>query len=126
MKITIPEIPPSNNRFIGRNKAWEYRKVKQAWYWVVLSALPYRLKQPMGKAVVHITYYFPDRRRRDPDNYAGKMLLDPLVKLGVIKDDSFQHIRLVLDGACDPENPRTEIEVAEDELQLQGKETGGT
>ncbi len=78
----------------------------------------------MEKAVVHITYYFPDRRRRDPDNYAGKMLLDPLVQLGIIKDDSFQHIRLVLDGAYDPEHPRTEIEVESDELQLQGKETG--
>lgn len=124
MKIVIPEIPPSNNKFIGKNKAWEYRKIKQAWYWIVLSALPSRLKKPMEKAVVHITYYFPDRRRRDPDNYAGKMLLDPLVQLGIIKDDSFGHIRLVLDGACDPEYPRTEIEVESDELQLQGEETG--
>lgn len=113
MKIIIPEIPPSNNKFIGKNKAWEYRKVKQAWYWIVLSALPFRPKKPIERAAVHITYYFPDKRRRDPDNYSGKMLLDPLVELGIIEDDSFKHIRLMLDGECDKDRPRTEIEVEE-------------
>lgn len=72
-----------------------------------------RPDKPYPKATVFLTYYFPDAIRRDPDNYAGKMILDGLVSGGVIVDDSFNCIRLVLDGQIDRENPRTEIKVTE-------------
>ena len=65
------------------------------------------------KAVVTLTYYFPDKRRRDSDNYAGKLILDGLVRAGIIEDDSFDNVQLVLRGGYDKENPRTEIEVEE-------------
>lgn len=68
-------------------------------------------KLPLERAIVNITYYFKDQRRRDPDNYSGKMLLDPLVKEGILKDDSFDVVTLVLDGKVDKHNPRTEIEI---------------
>ena len=29
MKITIPEIPPSLNKYAGRANAWDYRTEKQ-------------------------------------------------------------------------------------------------
>lgn len=51
------------------------------------------------------------RRRRDPDNYSGKFLLDGLTKAGIIVDDSFNHITLRLEAYCDPARPRTEINV---------------
>ena len=70
-----------------------------------------RPKKPFERAIVNITYYFKDRRRRDPDNYSGKMLLDPLVKEGILIDDSFDVVTLVLDGKVDKQNPRTEIEI---------------
>lgn len=70
-----------------------------------------RPKKPLERAIVNITYYFKDRRRRDPDNYSGKMLLDPLVKEGILIDDSFDVVTLVLDGKVDKKNPRTEIEI---------------
>ena len=60
-----------------------------------------------------MTYYFPDKRRRDSDNFSGKMILDGLTRAGIIEDDSFDHVRLVLCGGYDKENPRTEIEVEE-------------
>lgn len=67
---------------------------------------------PYAQAVVTILYYFKDNRRHDPDNYSGKMILDPLVKEGVIVDDSFDVIELrVKKGGVDKLNPRTEIEV---------------
>ena len=44
-------------------------------------------------ATVCITCFFPDNRRHDPDNYAGKLLLDGLKKAGIIKDDDFKHQR---------------------------------
>lgn len=112
MKIVIPEIPPSLNRFAGRKNVYEYRDEKDRWKAMVAwLAKAQRPEKPYEQATVRITYFFPDSRRRDPDNYAGKMLLDGLTAAGVIADDSFSCIRLVLDGEVDRENPRTEVEV---------------
>lgn len=68
---------------------------------------------PFKKSVVTITYYFKDKRRRDPDNYSGKMILDGLVRTGILQDDSFNNIDLVLCGDYDKDNPRTVIEISE-------------
>ena len=111
----IPEIPPSNNRYMGRGsvrgQAFAYQEEKQRWAWLVRVALKNKPKKPIKKARVRITYYFPDRRRRDPDNYSGKFVLDGLTAAEVIEDDSFSNIALELHGAYDKENPRTEIEL---------------
>ena len=60
-----------------------------------------------------ITYFFPTRGRRDPDNYSGKFILDGLVQAGILRDDSFRCIDLRLRGDWDKQSPRTEIEVSE-------------
>lgn len=39
-----------------------------------------------------VTYYFPNRIRRDTDNYSGKLINDDLVKTVVLKDDGFSNI----------------------------------
>lgn len=57
MKITIPEIPPSLNKYAGRANAWDYRAEKQRWLQLFVAYCP--KCKPMGKAVVTITYYFP-------------------------------------------------------------------
>lgn len=70
--------------------------------------------KPYQKAEVRITYYFKDKRRRDPDNYSGKFLLDPLVGLKVLKDDNFDVITQIrIQAGYDKNDPRTEIEVIE-------------
>ena len=111
MKYTINEIPPSNNKFIGRTNKWEYQEKKK--YWAKLISLKCRPKpeKPLEKAVVTLTYFFGNKIRRDPDNYSGKFILDGLVKAGIIADDSFGNIDLRLCGMVDKTNPRTEIEV---------------
>lgn len=76
MKITIPEIPPSLNKYAGRANAWDYRAEKQRWPQLFRAYCP--KCKPMDKAIVTITYYFPTRHRHDPDNYNGKMLMDGL------------------------------------------------
>ena len=43
--------------------------------------------------------------------YAGKMVLDGLVKAGIILDDSFGCIQLKLNGGYDKNHPRVEITV---------------
>lgn len=58
-------------------------------------------QKPIEYATVHLIYHFADNRRRDPDNYSGKMILDGLVQAGIIADDSFFCINLQLSAVHD-------------------------
>ena len=116
MKIVINDIPPSDNTYKGRKNVWQYRSDKAWWTHelqiLALYAKPINYKPPQ-KANVTVTYFFKTKARRDPDNYSGKFLLDGLTKAGVIMDDCFDRINLILKGDYDKENPRTEIEIEE-------------
>lgn len=121
MKITVHTIPPSNNKFLGNSNSFNiYRQEKQTWHWLIKAAITEKPKKPIEKAIVRITYFFPDKRRRDPDNYSGKMILDPLVCEGILVDDSFRHIQLELAAEVDRQDPRTEIQVT-DLMELYAK-----
>lgn len=114
MKITVNALPPSNNRYMGNSHSFNvYRREKEKWHWLIKAAIQEKPQRPICRATVHITYFFPDRRRRDPDNYSGKMILDPLVREGILEDDSFANVELRLSADVDRENPRTEVEVVE-------------
>lgn len=116
VQITLPGIPPSLNAFAGRANAWDYRASKKKWTEAVLWTLKkrgIRLPEPFERAHVTVCYFFPDRRRHDPDNYCGKLLMDGLTRGGIIADDDFRHITLTLAGEVDRDNPRTEITVQE-------------
>lgn len=110
MKIIVNDIPSSLNKFMGRRNEWSYRAEKKHWT-ELISSLSKAPEKPFEKAKVTITYYFGSKRRHDPDNYCGKVIMDGLVAARVIKDDSFECIDLVLKGSYDKDNPRTEIEV---------------
>ena len=110
-KYSINDIPPSNNRFIGRNNKWQYIKEKKEWEELIYYSCNPKPKVPINKAVVILHYFFKTKNRRDPDNYSGKFILDGLVKSGILKDDSFNNINLVLKASLDKENPRTEINI---------------
>ncbi len=97
----IPEIPPSNNRFIGRENRWEYQKIKKQWAEYVAYLCRPKPKEPFKHAAVTLIYHFKDKRRRDPDNYSGKMILDGLTGAGIIADDSFYCIDLQLKAVYD-------------------------
>ena len=115
IKLVIPEIPPSNNKYMGRGsryyQSFTYQEEKTKWAWLIRSAVKDKPKKPIERAEVKIIYYFPTKQRRDPDNYSGKFILDGLTSAGIIQDDSFANIDLVLRGRVDKENPRTEIYV---------------
>lgn len=113
-KYIIDSIPPSNNEFIGRDKHIAYQKAKKEWADIIGWLCRPRPAKPISYAKVTIRYYFPNRIRRDPDNYSGKFILDGLTKMGIIEDDSFYHIRLNLElGGIDTKQPHTEIFIEE-------------
>ncbi|MPW26245.1 hypothetical protein GC105_10640 [Alkalibaculum sp. M08DMB] len=111
-KFKIDDIPKSLNHYAGRANSWEYREDKKNWTALVYyNCIGKRPKNPITKALVTITYFFPTQSRRDPDNYSGKMIMDGLVTAGVLEDDSFGCIELRLRGEYDKVEPRTEIVV---------------
>ena len=63
--------------------------------------------------VVSIKWGLPDKRRRDWDNLVAmsKPLIDSLVHLGVIKDDTVRHYQPRYSWVDSPKNPFTEIKV---------------
>lgn len=114
-KLTIDGIPPSNNKYMGKTYHFaQYQDKKREWHWRVKAAIKERLKVPFERAVVKLTYHFRDKTRRDPDNYSGKFVLDALVKEGIIKDDSFNCITLILEqGEPNAKRPCVDVEVLE-------------
>lgn len=112
IKIIINNIPPSNNKYLGNSHNFNiYRNDKEYWTYLVMAAAKQKPKIPFKKSQVFIMYYFKDKRRRDPDNYSGKFILDGLKMAKIIEDDSFFNIRLILDADIDRKNPRTEITI---------------
>ena len=111
MKYVIPDIPKSNNEYIGRTNIHQYQSDKKMWNEMIWAYCRPRPEKPYEKAVVAITYHFKDGIRRDPDNYSGKMLLDGLQRNGIIKDDSFFCIKLILDAKFKCNKSETVIEV---------------
>lgn len=112
MRFVIPEIPPSNNKYIGRENRWGYQAEKKRWAAVIALTCRPRPPEPLKRAAVRLVYHFKDGRRRDPDNYSGKMILDGLVGAGIIADDSFSCIELQLAAVYD-KGGYTEIIVEE-------------
>ena len=119
MRITLKGVPPSLNRFVGKQNGYAYRAEKDKWTHAVFYAAKAskdRPSEPYQMADVTIMYYFPDKRRRDPDNYCGKLLMDGLTKAGVIADDDIAHVQLHIGGAVDRKEPRTVITITEVQL----------
>lgn len=112
-RYTVPHIPNGLNRYLGRENKWEYREEKKRWLEYAKIFFTDKPPKPLERSEVEIHYYFKDNRRRDPDNYCGKVILDGLTKCGIIVDDSMQVIKLKISGSKDAKNPRTEITVKE-------------
>ena len=114
MKYVIHAIPPSLNRFAGRKNMWAYREAKQVWKNIAIRSLHPKPEKPIEKCRMQITFFFPDKRKRDYDNYL-KMLLDGIAAAGIIADDNFNVIQtLKICGEVDKNEPRIEIEITEE------------
>lgn len=111
MILTLPLPPSANNLYVnarggrGRILSKQGREYKQA---ARILALAARLPMLHGDVELHMTVYFPNRRRRDLSNTL-KVIEDSLT--GIAYGDDCQVARIVLDRAYDNANPRAELEV---------------
>lgn len=100
----IPDIPPSNNKYLGngsQGKNFKYQYEKKTWAELIEVICRPKPPYPICRARVTLHYFFKDARRRDPDNYSGKFILDGLVKAKILQDDSFAIVDLVLKADID-------------------------
>lgn len=106
--LTVYEFPPTLNEL---NNLHYRSRAKKKEYWEELiekECLVQRIK-PMLKISITLEFYFPDKRRRDPDNYgfACKFIADGLVRAGILTDDSFDEVtelRIVKGGISKPKH----------------------
>lgn len=115
-ELMIPELPPTLNALNNMHHMTR-AKMKGHWSDMVRTACRVYNIKPIKRASITMELYFPDRRRRDLDNYSGlgfKFLLDGLVENGILPDDSISEVvelRIVYGGTSKP--PHVMIYIAE-------------
>ncbi|MGO4496491.1 hypothetical protein AB4114_11395 [Paenibacillus sp. 2RAB27] len=122
--LKIHAIPPSLNviermHHFARQKAKNQWEEEVGWEAKAQKVIP---AKPLIKCKVQLIYHFRDNRGRDPDNYAGKWTLDGLRKIGIIANDTFNHIDLkAVLGEPNKKSPHMEVVI-----EYEGNETVDT
>lgn len=102
------------NRYAG---ARQKKKETQRCQWAIISGAVPIFKNP----VVVIFKWIEKDLRRDPDNICAgqKFLMDSLVELGRIPNDTRRWVKSLLHEFPDPDkkNPRIEVTIIEQEIQ---------
>lgn len=94
--LRIEGIPMNLNTY--RNAHFHLlNKEKHLWEQAVGVAVKQQGIQPLVRCKVTMEFYFKDKRRHDPDNYAccAKFILDGMVKAGILTDDNFEVIEML-------------------------------
>lgn len=120
LRLIIPGIPPPLNAYRRMHHMQQY-KDKQVWQKsaLFLACQAVRLAdwgRPKDRVRITAIYHYPDNRRRDPDGAVTglKGVLDGLVKAGVMLDDDFGTVELLVRrGDVHRHNPCVEIIVEE-------------
>ena len=108
IKLIVPGLPLSCNHMYGVHGKHRFlyaagKKYKEL---VASIAKPLFDKPIEGNVDLDITYYFPDKRRRDVTNY-DKSPIDALSGIAFVDDSQVQ--TCVLRKFIDKDNPHTEI-----------------
>lgn len=118
MKFVIQGSLPGLNEYTKacRGNAYGANALKKNTERIIaLYARQARLK-PFTKPVEIKINWFEKNNRRDIDNvvFAKKFILDALVKMHVLSDDSRKFVKEIIDHVeTDTENPRIEVEILE-------------
>jgi hypothetical protein len=110
--LKINSIPPSLN-VIERMNRFKRQRGKSDWETLVgweAKAQKVIPKVPLLKCKVRLIYHFQNKQGRDPDNYNGKWTMDGLRKIGIIANDTFNHVDLkAVLGEPNYKNPHMEV-----------------
>jgi len=114
--LNIPMVPPSANVYIRQH--WATRaKLRDEWHLAVWALCNEARVTPLDKCTINCTIYFRDKRKRDLDNFEftlKKLIQDALVRIGIIPDDTPDHITWKnVSLGHDEIKPRTEIIISE-------------
>lgn len=115
-KFIIPGKLDGLNQIINANRYNRYygASVKKKNEEIVMASLvAYKIK-PADEPVFLKFHWFESNRKRDMDNIASakKMILDALVKSGILKNDGWNNISGFEDRFdIDKENPRIEVTI---------------
>jgi len=107
--LCIPALPPSLNEWSRQHWRVRHRAVEEMTDTLRLLAIEAGSPK-FERAEVQLVYYFKHQRRRDPDNYVPKFVLDGLRKAGIIADDNAEVLRLPQpEFRVDRARPRMEV-----------------
>ncbi len=111
-RLTLPDLPPSLNDWQRWHWARRRRQTEDLTAALMVLVRSARIP-PLRSAEARGRCYFPDRRRRDPTNYAHwKPLWDALVRAGVLDDDDAAHLRVAaFEQLVNGARPRSEVEL---------------
>lgn len=110
---------PAINEIIATTKShWsKYSRVKKANTNIVASQALGQKLRPITNKVDIVFFHYRPSRRKDPDNVAGgamKVILDGLVKAGVLKNDTMEFVNTLCHCfEVDKKNPRIEVLIYE-------------
>lgn len=110
--IHIPDIPPSLNHYVKHLRSGAHYKTAEAERFaslVALSALEYRGLN-LEATKVEMTVTLPKRAKGDIDNFP-KVVLDSLVRCGVIRSDAT--IARMVVTKCRGEKAATEVWISD-------------
>jgi len=107
--IVVNALPKSVNDWRRGAGQWYLRDAESKRWRDLVGRHALFSERIAGPCRVELTFWWPTRVRRDPDNYA-KAVLDGVVRSGLIEDDGPPCMtELVLRSRWDAENPRTTI-----------------
>ena len=114
----IEAIHPSLNTW-SRLHPHKVARMKLDYGWFVRAAVQQAIARQtwdgkiFERAILRVIHHFDSNRRHDPSNYAPKFWEDPLVALGVLRDDDFAHIALRIEQGPNAKPAWTEIIIEE-------------
>lgn len=115
MNFVIEGTLPTMNEIIDASKShWSvYRKIKEDY--TNLVAWSIKDKRPLTKVNIIITWYCKDMRQDKDNIIAGtKMILDGIVKAGVLKNDGWKEVGDILHTfKIDKKEPRIHVRLIE-------------
>lgn len=93
LQFVIPILPPSLNTY-SRMHWTEQRQTAMAWKRIMVANWHQAGRKQFTKVHVTLCFYFPDRHRRDLDNYiaTGSKFTGDALKGFAIPDDSPEYL----------------------------------